>query len=239
MTGRIESATAVPERLDATAVAAWLRGHPDFLVKHPDLAQVLAPPSPHQGNGALDLQAFMLERLRRDVAQLTSTREALIQATRENMTITGRVHEAVLLMLDATTFEHLIHIATQDCAELLGVDAVSLCVEAADGAMPKVSTQGVFALPHGAVDRLIGAGRAVQLREQALHTDVLYGPAASLVQSDALVRLEFSAAAPIGLLALGARETGKFHAGQGTELLSFFAKALARLIRQWLDLPPS
>ncbi|MFX5968781.1 hypothetical protein ABTE68_20460, partial [Acinetobacter baumannii] len=85
-------------------------------------------------------------------------------------TITGRVHEAVLLMLDATTFEHLIHIATQDCAELLGVDAVSLCVEAADGAMPKVSTQGVFALPHGAVDRLIGAGRAVQLREQALHT---------------------------------------------------------------------
>ncbi|MGC5204424.1 DUF484 family protein, partial [Klebsiella pneumoniae] len=77
-----------------------------------------------------------------------------------------------------------------------------------------------------------------QLREQALHTDVLYGPAASLVQSDALVRLEFSAAAPIGLLALGARETGKFHAGQGTELLSFFAKALARLIRQWLDLPP-
>lgn len=239
MTGRIESATAEPDRLDATAVAGWLRDHPDFLVKHPDLAQVLAPPSPHQGNGALDLQAFMLERLRRDVAQLTSTREALIQATRENMTITGRVHEAVLLMLDATTFEHLIHIATQDCAELLGVDAVSLCVEAADGAMPKVSTQGVFALPHGAVDRLIGPGRAVQLREQALHTDVLYGPAASLVQSDALVRLEFSAAAPIGLLALGARETGKFHAGQGTELLSFFAKALARLIRQWLDLPPS
>ncbi len=239
MTGRIETATAVTERLDATAVAAWLRDNPDFLVQHPDLAQVLAPPSPHQGNGALDLQAFMLERLRRDVAQLTSTREALIQATRENMTITARVHEAVLLMLDATTFEHLIHIATQDCAELLGVDAISLCVEAADGTMPKVSTQGVFALPHGAVDRLIGQGRAVQLREQALHTDVLYGPAASLVQSDALVRLEFSAAAPIGLLAMGARESGKFHAGQGTELLTFFAKALARMIRQWLDLPPN
>ena len=68
---------------------------------------------------------------------------------------------------------------------------------------------------------------------------LLIAPADGLVQSDALVRLEFSAAAPIGLLALGARESGKFHAGQGTELLTFFAKALARLIRQWLDLPPS
>ena len=43
--------------------------------------------------------------------------------------------------------------------------------------------------------------------------------------------------APAGLLAIGSRRAGKFHPGQGTELLGFLAKSLSVVIAGWLDLP--
>jgi hypothetical protein len=65
----------------------------------------------------------------------------------------------------------------------------------------------------------------------------LFGPqAASLVRSDALVRLKVSRHAPAGLLALGARRPGVFHPGQGTELLVFLGQVIEHVIRAWLDL---
>jgi len=46
-----------------------------------------------------------------------------------------------------------------------------------------------------------------------------------------------SAAAPPGLLCIGTRRAGKYHTGQGTELLGFLARALGITIAAWLDLP--
>jgi len=66
---------------------------------------------------------------------------------------------------------------------------------------------------------------------------MLFGDGAGLVRSAALLRLSVSAGAPAGLLCIGMRRPGKFHGGQGTELLSFLARALGITIAAWLDLP--
>jgi uncharacterized protein YigA (DUF484 family) len=236
-TAKSASKPAAP-RLSGRAVADFLREHPDFLLKHPELSRVLAPPSPHDGNGAVDLQQYMLHRLRRDVARLQRAQESLIAASRENVSAQAQINAAVLAMLEATTFEHLIHIVTQDCVEILHLDAISLLVETAKDDLPEAVTQSVFAVPPGTVGALLDGAEA-RLREHAAETELLYGPAAPLIRSDALVRLRVSGVAPLGLLCLGSREPDRFHAGQGTELLHFFAGALARLVRLWLDLPPS
>jgi len=65
----------------------------------------------------------------------------------------------------------------------------------------------------------------------------VFGPSAGLVRSQALIRLAPSKGSPPGLLALGCRDGGKFHSGQGTELLQFLCRLLERLFRTWLDLP--
>jgi uncharacterized protein YigA (DUF484 family) len=65
----------------------------------------------------------------------------------------------------------------------------------------------------------------------------LFGDGAGLVRSAAFLRLAVSPAAPAGLLCIGMRRPGKFHGGQGTELLSFLARALGVTIAAWLDLP--
>lgn len=225
-------------RLSGRAVAEFLTDHPDFLLKHPELARVLAPPSPHEGTGAADLQQYMLHRLRRDVARLKTAQDSLIAASRENNSVQAQVHASVLAMLEATTFEHLIHIVTQDCAEILHLDVISILVETAKDDLPEAVTNSVYAVPPGTVARLLDGGEAL-LRDRVSETELLYGPASALVKSDALVRLRVSGIAPLGLLCLGSREPARFHPGQGTELLHFFAGALARLVRLWLDLPPS
>ncbi|MDP6342143.1 MAG: DUF484 family protein, partial [Alphaproteobacteria bacterium] len=89
----------------------------------------------------------------------------------------------------------------------------------------------------GAVDALMGEGTAVHLDGDSAGDRRVFGPAAGLVRSQALVRLSASPGAPPGLLALGSRDGARFQPGQGTELLGFLARLLERLLQAWLDLP--
>jgi uncharacterized protein YigA (DUF484 family) len=148
-------------------------------------------------------------------------------------------------MLAATTFEHLIAVVTEELTLLLDIDAVGLCIEAGQGkstrsigAKHPALAAGVQVLEAGSVDELLGPSHAVLLRSDVVGDPALFGAsAAGLVRSDALVRLRVSSAAPVGLLALGARKPGVFHPGQGTELLTFLAQVIEQSIRAWLDLP--
>ena len=63
----------------------------------------------------------------------------------------------------------------------------------------------------------------------------MFGGAAGLVRSQALVRLGFGRAGPQGLMCIGTRKLGTFHPGLGTELLSFLARAVEITIAQWLE----
>jgi len=227
----------LPPTLTAAQIMAYLQRHPNFLSDHPELLEVLIPPSAQNGDTVVDMQRFMVERLQREVGRLNGAHGELIAASRCNMTTQAQVHAAVLALLDATTFEHLIHTVTADFTQMLDVDVVTLCVEANGKPPPRISTSNVYVLPQGTIDSLIGEGRDMLLRSECTAMPAVYGPGADLVRSEALVRLRFNSHTPQGLLALGARNNGKFHPGQGTELLQFLAHALERSVRGWLDLP--
>ncbi|MEC9347229.1 MAG: DUF484 family protein [Pseudomonadota bacterium] len=226
---------------DEATVAAYLAENPDFLVRHPELVQLLDAPSRFaaQADGAnvVDMQTFMVGRLQADLARARRDQVELIQSARSNLTSQGQIHEAVLAALDARDFEHFIHIVTSDFPLMLDVDAVTLCVEDREGHGAS-GTAGVYALEPETVNALIGGERRILLRPETRGDERLFGPAASLVRSDALVRLSLGRNAPHALMTLGSRERGRFHPGQGTELLGFLAGTLERQLRRWLDLPP-
>jgi len=224
--------------LDAVQVKNYLQAHPEFLIEHPDLIEVLAPPGRESADNVHDLQQFMLRRLRDEVRRLRSQQRALVETSRANLSIQHQVHEAALALMEARSFEHLIHIVTTDLSQILDVDAVTICVEAMpDGPTGRVKTAGVYVLePHG-VDSRIGQGREVLLANDIPADPQVFGPAAGLVKSQALARMRASRRTPDGLLALGARDIEKFHPEQGAELLVFLAGLLGRAIRGWLGLP--
>ena len=233
------TAEAQAARREPTAaeVVAYLKKNPDFLAEHPELVSVLTPPRADRGDGVLDMQYFMLERLRGDLAKLKAQQRALISTSRSNLTSQGRVHQGVLAIISATSFEQLIQTVTTDLAILLDVDVITVAVENMTSRQPRLPHPGVQLLPAGTVDRLLGEGKDSLLRGDIAGDPMLFGGAAGLVRSEALLRLSVSEAAPVGLLCIGTRRAEKFHPGQGTELLSFLARSLELTIAAWLGLP--
>jgi uncharacterized protein YigA (DUF484 family) len=232
-----ETQKKMPALPSAAQVIAYLRRHPDFLFRHPELLDMQSSPARHTESQVVDLQHFMVERLRQDVTKLRASQDEIIANSRDNLGTQERIHKAVLAMLEAETFEEFIDIITGDLVLLLEVDVVCLCIERTDGYNRRPKLDGLELLEQGAVDRIIGKGRQVMLRDEAVGDPEVFGGAAELVRSDALVRLKPSKAAPNALLAFGTRHPGYFHPGQGTELLSFLGRIIEFGIRSWLDLP--
>jgi uncharacterized protein YigA (DUF484 family) len=198
---------------------------------------VLTPPRADRGEGVLDMQFFMLERLRGDLQKLKSQQRALISTSRSNLNSQGRIHQAVLAIIAATSFEQLIQTVTTDLAVLLDVDVVTVAVENMAGRQPRLPHPGVQLLPTGTVDRILGEGKDALLRGEIVGEPMLFGSGAGLVHSEALLRLRVSEHAPVGLLCIGTRRPDKFNPGQGTELLTFLARSIELTIAAWLGLP--
>lgn len=219
--------------LSPAEVLDWLRRHPDFVVKHPELLDGAVAPERELGDGVSDLQHAMIERLRTDLDLAQRRQDDLLATGRANLTSQSRIHECVIAALSATSLEQLIQTVTTDFAVLLDLDVVALGIEpTAD--LPAQATHGLQSLPVGTVARLLGE-RAVSLRSAVEGEVEIYGGGAPLVASDALARIAL-ASAP-GLIAFGSRQPGKFEAGQAVELLSFLAQCLERVLARWLSRP--
>ncbi len=221
---------------EAEAVREYLLANPSFLTDNPDLLPLLRPEAQHSGENVLDMGQIVTRRLGDEVARLKAEHEELLANGRANQTAQKQIHAAALAMLEARNFEHLIHVVTRDLAEIFAIDTVTLCVETADDGPTQAPTGGVYVLPAGQVDRLLGPGAGSRLEGVRCGDRAIFGPAAELVRSQALVRLSPSPGSPPGLLALGSRDGDKFHPGQGTELLQFLSRLMERLFRAWLDL---
>jgi uncharacterized protein len=228
-------ATARPSEIGARDVLAHLREHPDFLDRHPDALRLLRAPTRQTGDRVLDFQQFMLERLRHDLSRLQDEQKSLIATSRGNLASQSRVHKAVLAMLRAPSFEHLLQIVTTDLALLIDVDVVTLGVESTASPTSRLPLHGIHLLRSGTVDKLLGPNRDALLCTDIQGDPALFGGAAGLVRSQALLRLAFSRSAPVGLMCIGTRNPDCFQPGLGTELLTFLARTLEITIAQWLD----
>ena len=221
----------------ADQVAAYLSQHPDFLIDHPELLSILSPPRVDRGERVVDMQHFMVQHQRNEIAQIKALQKDIVSASRANQAVQARVHAAVLAIISARTFEQLIQTVTTDLANLLDADVVTIAVEQQGGQRTKLPHQGVEILQPGTVAEVLGPERDIVLQTETEGDPRLFGAGAGLVRSAALARLPVSANAPAGMLCIGTRKPGKFQAGQGTELLSFLARVLGITIAAWLDLP--
>ncbi len=229
-------ASAPAPRLTEDQVVDYLRRHRDFLERHPELIADLLPARHGDGRAVVDLQQYLIGKLRNDLAEMRVTHDTAISAARGNLQSQQRIHAAVIDLMNAPSFEHFVEAITTDLALKLDVDVVSLCVESTRPNQPRTKS-GVRFLAMGSVDTLIGPEKPIVLRPAIAAERAVYGGGAALVKSDALLRLSISEQAPVGLVAIGSREPGHFRPGQGTELMLFLARTIESTARAWLDLP--
>ncbi|MAU40888.1 MAG: hypothetical protein CMF31_04625 [Kordiimonas sp.] len=221
------------EEISAEQVAAFLNAHPDFFLHHPELLELLTPPTRHHGDNVVDLQQSMVVQLRERLNSLNDYQGTIIAATRNNLSIQHLIHEAALAVLDATSFEHMGHIVTHDWPDILQVDVVSICFEN-DRHCPPPEIGSERLLAEGRTAHYLDQDNAVILRGNIEGNVELFGPAAPLVQAEALIRIHDTEFTPTGILAFGTRDPDTFTPGQGTELLRFLEGVLRRCMQQWI-----
>jgi uncharacterized protein YigA (DUF484 family) len=91
----------------------------------------------------------------------------------------------------------------------------------------------VATLPAGFVDALFGAEAHAVLRPSVEAEVVLYGKAAGVIRSDALVRIDAGPDLPQGIFALGTRVEGTFEPEMALDLLIFLARVVEHAVRRW------
>jgi uncharacterized protein YigA (DUF484 family) len=216
----------------AEAVKAYIRLNRARLAQDGELLALLLPDR-FDGGEVRDLQRFVIERLKDANADLRRERDGL-RSTRDQVARLGDgVKRAVLELLDARRFEEAIAAAT-DAAAAFGADRAALCVEAVPGAAP-VGSEGVRLIAPGTAAAILGGdGLGAVL---AGGGEILFGASGAQFRSLAVFRLRIGRDTPAALYALGASEPACFESAQTTSDLSFFARALERAIRAWLDLP--
>jgi uncharacterized protein YigA (DUF484 family) len=232
-----ESTDPKDEDLTDARVAAYLRDNPEFLSRYPDVLRMLAAPEREFGDGVTDMQTAMIGQLRNEIARLNARQDEIILTSRANLNTQSRVHECVIALLAAKSFEQAIQIVTTDFAVMLDLDIVTLCVETEEDAAAALRMTGLRMLAPGAVEATMGENKRVRLRSDAVADPEIFGGGAALVRSAAFIRLKISDYTPPALIAFGARRPGKFHAGQGTELLNFLGRVVEHDVRLWLSLP--
>ena len=176
--------------ITADDVVAYLKAHPDFFEKHPELAEPMALVPRVQGPGVIDMQQAILKRLRGEIDKLKNERTEIIANSKQNQIVQNRIQAAVISIIQATTFEKMIHVVTHELPELLDVDFITLAIEANADAPKRVPVRGVYVLAPGAIDAAIGPDKHARLRADIVGEEAFFGDIARFVKSDVLMRLQ-------------------------------------------------
>lgn len=217
-------------------VLLFLKSNPTFLKNNPEAYDYLVPPTKsEQGKNVRDFQSAMIERLKSDKERVMDTTRELVANARNNMNNQQRIQNVVLRLLEARTFEEFIEIITMDMATMLDTDIAVLVVETNGRDIPHVLTSGIRVVPEGTIDKWMG-GKDALLQSEISGIEAIYGGAYTLVQSQALLRVDISMNTPPAILAFGSRDAHMFEDGQGTEQISFLARVVERAFRQWLSI---
>lgn len=127
-------------------VIAYLRRNPRLLLQNPDLLAAIAPDTRFETDTVVvDMQRFVVERLRRQVDDMKVASDRLVTTTRTNMSLIERTMECALALLYARDFSELTQILHDDLPVHLGVDAVACCFES--DTPPVEAGQTVRSLP--------------------------------------------------------------------------------------------
>lgn len=214
------------------AVKAYIRMNRALLAADGELLAMLLPE--RFGTGEVrDMQRYVIERLTSENAGLRAERDALLGARDRIVRLGEGVRHSVLDLVDARSFEEVIAVATS-AAPAFGAEHAALCVESEDGKAP-TGTKGVRLIPPGTIAAILGSDGMMGVLSGG--GELLLGHAGEGCGSLAIFRMRIGRDTPPALYVLGAAAEGRFESDAAASDLGFFARALERAIRAWLDLP--
>jgi uncharacterized protein YigA (DUF484 family) len=217
--------------ITADEAASFLENNPEFFSDRQELLSKMLVPSRWSGDGVVDMQRFLADRRLKEIDDLRGCAQEVIETSRSNMSVQTRTHAAVLALLKGTSISQLLRIISDDLPMLLNVDFIVLGFEppGLKAGMPMSADVEILDLNTGDVDHYLGKDKDIVLMrdidKSLSRVENLFGAASDLVRSAGFARLCSVQEIPLGFIGLGTRKQ-TFSPGQGTEMISFLARAL-------------
>ncbi len=216
-----------PER--DTLVADYLRQHPQFFLRHPDV--LIAMQVPHLSGDAVSLIEQQVRILRKQLESERHRLAHLIARAREYEALSTRLHGLVLQLILVKDPAHLCHLIKDGLRHEFHAEGVTL---------------KLFQVPETddePADPLTAAFRDFVDREHALcgpldeeKGSMLFGSLGVSVKTAALIPIR--ADGQSGVLAIGSADPERFHPDMGTELLDRLGEVVSHKLRA-VPLDPS
>jgi len=214
-----------------TAVAEYLKRHPDFFEGHLSLLAGLHVP--HPSGGAVSLVERQVRTLREQLDNYKKQLSELVQVARQNDTLNSRLHRLTLELIGAGGLEEVLMILQDGLHEQFDADAVELRLLSADE-MSAATEQGRIAGGEAAAvshfRRFFDAQRPLCGRLKRGQLDYLFGSQADEILSTALIPLRGDGL--LGMLAIGSRDQERFRPGMGTEFLVRLGEVVSRTLER-------
>jgi uncharacterized protein YigA (DUF484 family) len=207
-------------------IAAWLRAHPDFFQRNPELLASLR--LPHASGGAVSLIERQIEVLREKNHAADARLAELVGIARANEALSAKIHQFTRrLVRAATRREILTQIERGFREEFDTTQTVLLLFNAGSDTADLRFVRPVAANDQNLAgfENLLSTGkpRCGQIRDS--QRDFIFGPDSGSVGSVALVPL--AGDAPMGLLVLGSLNRERFHPGMSTDFLALLGQLIS------------
>jgi uncharacterized protein YigA (DUF484 family) len=189
----------------------------------------------------IDFGVRALGLMRERLIALDEANACLVSNTRVHLTAVAQIHAAALALFEARSIDHFVHIVTQDWPDTLKVDAVALALvarregtAAGCAALPRVDPVLLEGMAAGGICFVPDEQEPGWLARDEMLGHALFGPAAALIERQALVRLPLRDGLPPAILALGSRAPLGVDGSSGAQLLGFLGAVTAHLLAGWL-----
>jgi uncharacterized protein YigA (DUF484 family) len=214
---------------EEASIAAYLRENPDFFDRHPKVLEDLVVP--HSCGGAVSLVEYQVSVLRDQVREMRRRMQLLANNARDNEALSQRLHQLTLSLVECTRLDEVLTNLYQSMGEDFKADFAAI---------------RLFADPVSESDRGLGefvgkTSGASELFSQVLASNkpicghfkekqlaFLFSGNAEEMGSGALLPLGQNAR--FGVLAIGSRDSQRFHPGMGTIFLRQLGDIVSRVL---------
>ena len=235
MTTTSQQTRSDSQPLEEKTVADYLRDNPDFFQNNTSLLATLQ--IPHGFDGTVSLVEHQVKVLRDQNRQLKRKLMDLVHVARDNNRLNERMHQLTLGLVSSSSLEALLDTLREHLLGEFSADTVTIRLAGLAEARARECAIDLFSSDDPQLEHFESFYKSCRpqcgrfKREQL---EYAFGDHAQAVESAALIPL--GKKGHTGLLAIGSRESNRFHPGMGTLFLTHLGELIDLLLAHYLDL---
>lgn len=199
--------------LSPQEIADYLKRHPDFFTRHPDVLNALV--IPHEQKGSVSLVELQSEQLRKKVRHLTTKLNQLFSVARQNEKLFRVYSQLNVRLLACTQLAEIEQILEEVMVDELGLASVVIKLYHGAHALPELQQRLI--VEKRFPSDVFFFGRLSHHEKQLLFGDL---------PAESVALMQLGETVPMGILAVGSQDASHFTPDMDTLLIKQLREVL-------------